>query len=263
MAPQGQLLQIDYHAPDLKLPDEDNGGDSVEAAPEEEKQPPDGDENGGLDNQWNKRMKERLEQMKSKRVRDMSVTVTQKSSTSTGNMWGNAAAQRKTSEDEINKGDGRVREELGQTQGTIQFQTSEEDDPNGTIEICVQSILASVKNPARFAFSVQIQDNEHTIQTSNAAAAASGDKDTLDSSQVSNKMSRLERDLQTLQNRVKACLNNADFNKEQETAFHQASVSMNRAATYWPMIQLMVLLVTGFTQANHIVHYMKQHHIGV
>jgi hypothetical protein len=87
--------------------------------------------------------------------------------------------------------------------------------------------------------------------------------DSLDANEISSKMSRLQRDLQTLQNRVKACLNNADFNKDQEAAFHEQSVSMNRAATYWPIIQLMVLLVTGFTQANHIVRYLKQHHIGI
>jgi hypothetical protein len=36
---------------------------------------------------------------------------------------------------------------------------------------------------------------------------------------------------------------------------------MNRASQYWPIIHLVVLLVTGFTQANHIIRFFKSRHI--
>jgi emp24/gp25L/p24 family/GOLD len=236
---------------DLKIPDDEG----VEDAPIKGQET--GPENGqeGLDNLWNKRMKERLEKMKSKKMRDMSITVTQKVGVS-GTL---ASRQRKTSSNNESStvGQGRIREELDQQQGKIKFLTGEED---GTVEICVQSILASNKNPTRFAMKVtwaaaDMEESDRNTQQK--------DGKSLDSSEITSQMGRLERDIQTLQNRVKACLNNADFNKDQEATFHQQSISMNKAARYWPMIHLTVILLTGFTQANHIVQYFKTHHIGV
>jgi hypothetical protein len=236
---------------DFTIPDDE----SIDQVPikEEERVPDKGQE--GLDSVWNQRMKERLEKMKSKKMRDMSITVTQKVGIS-GTL---ASRQRKmnSSNESTTVGQGRVREELEQQQGKIKFLTGDED---GTVEICVQSILASIKNPTRFSMKVTwaAADKEDLDRSTQQSGGKS-----LDSSQLTSQMSRLERDIQTLQNRVKACLNNADFNKDQEAAFHQQSISMNKAARYWPMIHLIVILLTGFTQANHIVHYFKTHHIGV
>ena len=58
-------------------------------------------------------------------------------------------------------------------------------------------------------------------------------------------MSRFEKDVATLKSRVKSIINNADFNKDQATEFHLQSVSMNRAATYWPILHVAVILVGG------------------
>jgi hypothetical protein len=188
-------------------------------------------------------------------MRDMSITVTQKA----GTPGALASRQRKTnsSNESSTVGQGRVREELDQQQGRIKFITGGED---GTVEICVQSILASIQNPTRFSMQVTWAAADKEDSDGNTEQT---DGKSLDSSEITSQMSRLERDIQTLQNRVKACLNNADFNKDQEATFHQQSISMNKAARYWPMIHLMVILVTGFTQANHIVQYFKTHHIGV
>lgn len=254
------LVLIDSCIIDLKLPEIDE-----EEPLEEEKKEVEANAEDGMDSQWNKRMKERLEQMKSKKVKDMSITVTQKSGLASGAL---ASRQRKTynkddgSAAATTVGQGRVREELVERKGSIRFLTGEED---GTVEICIQSILASINNPARFSLNVKMSASDEEDEEEGSAEKKKRTKksSSLDTSQVQNNMSRLERDLQTLQNRVKACLNNADFNKDQEADFHQQSVSMNNAAKYWPMIHLIVILVTGFTQVNHIVTYLRKHHIGV
>ncbi|KAG7343923.1 emp24/gp25L/p24 family protein [Nitzschia inconspicua] len=252
VAPQGQTIKIDYYAPDLKIPeDSDEGEESLK----KEEKPPATDGQDGLDNQWNKRMKERLEKMKSKKMRDMSITVTQKSDVS-GVLTSNQQRKTSTSNDSKTAGSGRVREELEKKEGSVYFMTGDED---GTVEICVQSILASINNPARFTMKVTWSASEQDDREGRGRSGSGS----LDKNELQSKMTRLERDIQTLENRVKACLNNADFNKDQEAAFHQQSVAMNKAATYWPIIHLIVLLLTGFTQANHIVHYFKTHHIGV
>jgi hypothetical protein len=162
---------------------------------------------------------------------------------------------------------------LSDRNGRIEFLTGEE---GGTVEICVQSILASTRRPARFYLRVldvasdqeydnglDDTDDDDRLSRKQQEQSKTKDPDHLEHKEITTKMSRLERDLQTLQNRVKACLNNADYNKDQEALFHEQSISMNRASKYWPIIQLTVLIVTGFTQANHIVRYLKTHHIGM
>ena len=226
-------------------------------------------EGEGLDSQWNKRMKERLERIKAKKLRDTSITVSQK-----GAMLNNNNNKQTTSYDAkgnlVISGSGRIREELASKQGRIEFLTGKD---SGTVEVCVQSILASTKKPARFHIRVDMaasdeeydDDDDEFLDDDGRAREKKKkkekDPDHLEHKELSTKMTRLERDLQTLANRVKACLNNADYNKDQESNFHEQSVSMSRAAKYWPMIQLSVLIVTGFTQANHIVRYLKTHHI--
>jgi len=271
IAPHKQTITIEYGAPDLQTPDSlaavDKGNERKE---EQEKADSD---NNGLDTQWNKRMKERLERIKSKKLRDTSLTVSQK-----GSSLGGANPKQLSGYDStgllVTSGSGRVREELSDRKGRIEFLTGEE---GGTVEICVQSILASTKKPARFYLRVDMQasdqeydngiddddDDDDDRVSQKKKQTKTKDPEHLEHKEITTKMSRLERDLQTLQNRVKACLNNADYNKDQEIIFHEQSISMNRASKYWPIIQLTVLIVTGFTQANHIVRYLKSHHIGI
>jgi hypothetical protein len=202
----------------------------------------------GLDTEWNKRMKEKLVRMKSRKMRDMSISVSQKAGL-TGAL---ASRQRRTSQGEQVTGQGRVREELSKRQGSIEFMTGDSD---GTVDICMQSIIANSNNPSRFSLNVTMAPEVEEKKEEEK------ETDVLERDLVKTHMSRLERDLSTLTSRIKSILSSADFNKDQEVAFHEQSVAMNRAATYWPIIQLIVLLITGFTQANHIVRFMKSRHI--
>jgi hypothetical protein len=216
----------------------------------------------GMDSEWNRRMEDKLERMKNKKMRLMSITVTQKN----GLSGALASRQRKT----YNRGEsgvsgqGRVREELTKREGTIEFLTG---DADGSVDICVQSILASRENPSRTSLNVTMQttreSEEEEDEKTEEKKPKDGDEGNLPHDAVKSQMSRMERDMVTLNNRVRACLSNADFNKDQEVAMHDQSVAMQRAATYWPIIQLLVLLVTAFTQVNHIVRFLKSHHIGL
>merc|ERR1711971_1219138 len=70
IAPQGQTISISYKAPDMQImegDDEEEGNSAIDADPSD-----------GADVDWNRRMKEKLERMKQKKMRDMSITVTQK-----------------------------------------------------------------------------------------------------------------------------------------------------------------------------------------
>jgi len=239
-APQGQTLTIEYHVPDMQLLDEDdeekgeiNEAELLEGAAKVGK-------TEGLDSQWNQRMKDKIARMKSRKMRDMSITVSQKTN--------------------MNDGASRKRVELTKTQGTIDFLTA---DSEGLVDICIQSIVASKEQPSRYSLNVKMSNAEEEEEEEKGRGDEKEENqgEGLLNHQVKTEMTRVERDLQTLSNRVKSILNNADFNKNQEVAFHEQSIAMNRAATYWPIIQMGVLLITGFTQANHIVRYMKSRHI--
>jgi len=268
IAPHNQIIKIQYEAPDLVImegmTEATRRAQEEEEAKKKETEKKEGED--GMDVMWNQRMKERMERIKSKKLRDTSVTVAQKGATV--NVIANAK-QSTTYDSEGNpivSGTGRIREELTMKKGRIEFLVGNE---SGNVEICVQSIIASTKKPARIHLKVDMladeddqeyDDDEYIGEKTKKEKTK--DPEHLDHHEITSKMSRLERDLQTLQNRVKACLNNADYNKDQEAIFHGQSISMNRASKYWPIIQLLVLILTGFTQANHIVRYLKRHHIG-
>ena len=212
-----------------------------------------------MDARWNDRMKEKLSRIKSKKVRDMSITVSQKG----GDAGALASRQRRTqmSLDEQVKmtATGRIREELTKQQGTIEFLTGATD---GTVDICVQSISAHASSPARFMLNVTVEQTMDPEEQEVMDRQNNG-VDPMETNEVKAQMGRLERDVAVLTNRASTILSNADVNKDQEVAFHDQSVAMNRAATYWPIIRATVLVVAGFSQANHIVRYMKTHHIGI
>mmetsp|Transcript_19008 Transcript_19008/g.39052 ORF Transcript_19008/g.39052 Transcript_19008/m.39052 type:complete len:325 (-) Transcript_19008:252-1226(-) len=275
IAPHDQVISVTYDAPDLVKPPEDMQ-EETETARERMLQEGERPESNGLDSQWNQRMKERLDRIKSKKFRDTSITITSKGDPLTTL---NSATQNTSYDADgtiVTTGIGRVRDELTQNQGRIEFTTGR---GMGAVDLCVQSILASSKKPARVHIRVDMAASEDDYDDYDddgaylgpeeieerklAKAKKATDPDHLEHKEIATKMTRLERDLQTLQNRAKACVNNADYNKDVEAKFHEQSISMHRASTYWPMIQLTVLLITGFTQANHIVRYLKSHHIGM
>jgi hypothetical protein len=264
----------------LPVPDEDGAAieeedpnkiirDELAAAKAAGKEAGEGVGNEAMDMRWNARMKQKLERMKTKRVKDMSITITQKGGT-TGAL---ASRQRMTqlSADDRTRtsGQGRIREELTENKGTIEFIMGEMD---GEVDICVQSISALKMAPSRLGLFVTVDETESASEDAEEAHKTKDrelekEKDGeevafMDHKSIKQQMSRLERDLKTLNNRVQTILSNADVNKDQEKVFHEQSLAMNRASSYWPLIQLMVLLVTGFTQVNHIVKYMKSRHIG-
>mmetsp|Transcript_25023 Transcript_25023/g.38294 ORF Transcript_25023/g.38294 Transcript_25023/m.38294 type:complete len:302 (+) Transcript_25023:286-1191(+) len=254
LAPQGQTVTIQYHAPDVQLSDEDEELEAIEARKMAEADKVAADGADGMDSEWNKRLQEKLERMKAKKMRDMSVTVSQ---SSTYGAAGSTGSRSRRNQDYVS-GKGRIREELTKREGTIKFMTN---DMDGKVDICVQSIIASAKAPSRISLNVSMEATEGADSQDEDSSAADASGEGWKADDIKTQMGRFERDLATLKSRVKHIISNADFNKEQADDFHENSVAMNRAATYWPIVQLVVFVVAGFTQANHIVTYMKTRHI--
>jgi hypothetical protein len=74
-------------------------------------------------------------------------------------------------------------------------------------------------------------------------------------------LSHLELEMKRIDSGMQSILSEADFVKTKEGAFHIQTMNMHRATTYWPIVQCLVLLMTGFTQASHIVRFFKSRRI--
>lgn len=74
-------------------------------------------------------------------------------------------------------------------------------------------------------------------------------------------LSHMEMLLLNMIKETNMLLKNANLVKDDEIAFHTKSLEMNAASRWWPMLHVIVLLVTGFTQANHVIKFFKTMHI--
>lgn len=74
-------------------------------------------------------------------------------------------------------------------------------------------------------------------------------------------LSDMEKMLGQMIKETNMILKNADMIKDDEVKFYQKSAEMNSSSRWWPMMHVIVLLVTGFTQANHVIKFFKSRHI--
>jgi len=120
---------------------------------------------------------------------------------------------------------------------------------DGEAKICVRASSASTENYMRFAIQIDMEDaDKYPDNTANK-----GDLD--------GNLSHMEMEMKRITNGMKTILSEADFSKEREAVFHQNTESMHAASIFWPIVQTCVLIMTGFTQARHIVTFFQQRRI--
>jgi hypothetical protein len=74
-------------------------------------------------------------------------------------------------------------------------------------------------------------------------------------------LSAMEEEMERIQTAMKNILHQADYAKDKDSEMHKQFLAMQSTTLYWPVVQLCVLLVTGFTQVRHIVHFFKRRRI--
>lgn len=152
----------------------------------------------------------------------------------------------------------KVVKDLDAKKGNIEFTTT----LDGKVSICVQSLTASAISPAPISLRVTESPAGMEVVSPPLESTPPGEK--LDSQSQRNAkehFSQMEKTLSSLISKTDMILRQADYAKELEVEFHEQSIAMNRASQWWPIVQLCVLLVTGFTQANHMVQFFRKHHI--
>lgn len=130
---------------------------------------------------------------------------------------------------------------------------------DGTATICLRSSIASAKNVMAFAMRVETSEEVPGIRAEkkrkDAAAVAAATTD------VDQHLTHMELELKRISLAMNHVLKEADLNKDQDARFHDQTLAMHRATTFWPIVQVCVLLMTGFTQASHIVRFFKSRRI--
>ena len=153
--------------------------------------------------------------------------------------------------------EGKVVKDLSQKKGSIEYVTQ----VDGKVSICVQSLTASAVSPTPISLRVtESPAGEDSV--GDGSVKTDGSK--LDSQSQRNSKEHFSQMKKTLSSRISKTgmiLRQADYAKELEVEFHEQSIAMNKASQWWRIVQLCVLLITGFTQANHMVAFFRKHHI--
>jgi hypothetical protein len=118
---------------------------------------------------------------------------------------------------------------------------------DGRANICIKAESATRETPVRFGLRVEIKKPTRT-----KLAAATN---------VDGHLSHMEVELQRIGDEMKTILKEADFSKQRDALFHQQTLSMHSACLFWPVMKVCVLIMTGFTQASHIVRFFQSRRI--
>jgi len=134
---------------------------------------------------------------------------------------------------------------------------------DGKISICVQSLTASAISPTPISLRIYESPDLEGFESvgSGAVAQETVELDSQSQRNAKEHFSQMERTLSSLISKTDMILRQADYAKELEVEFHDQTIAMNKASQWWPIVQLCVLLVTGFTQANHMISFFRKHHI--
>lgn len=155
----------------------------------------------------------------------------------------------------------KIREVIEKRTGSFYFVTNAEMDT--IVEVCIQSYLASKKDPTRVGLDIQTSEEIETIEDEGREALSAEEYATIQthnrvlrdqSSGISKEMAKLERKIGNIMRDSKLTTRTAARHKDQ-------SIKLHRAIRNWPMFRTAVLMLGGFLQVRHVLNYMKKRHI--
>lgn len=135
-------------------------------------------------------------------------------------------------------------------EGTL-YHTMEID---GTATICVRATNSDKGNDYSMVFGLRLSTSDEEPELIRRL-----EKD--NPADLDGHLSHLEMELKRITMAMDTVLKEASRNQEQDTKFHKETLAMHSATTFWPILQVCVLLMTGFTQTSHIVHFFKSRRI--
>jgi len=131
------------------------------------------------------------------------------------------------------------------------------------LQICVRDKNVSEKSPKSFHLRIEeYEDEDESEERLDAFEKQERDfENRTPLKSAEHHWTFLEAQLDRIEHEVHTILREADFFRERDALYHQQVDDMNKATVFWPILHVCILLVTGFTQANHIISFFKEHRI--
>jgi hypothetical protein len=118
----------------------------------------------------------------------------------------------------------------------------------GLVYICVQSKLASILRPSRAGLLVErSRDLEKVLDDQTKG--------------VSRELLLVGQRLRQAQNRINEVIQESHLSKDRHTEFYRQSTTFHSDSSKYPIIQIIILLLTATLQTIYMVRYFKQRHL--
>jgi len=153
-----------------------------------------------------------------------------------------------------------VTREVSETEGRIRYKGEGE----GKVDICIRIQEMPGKKyikPALIGFRIAESGELENVDEPEVDKSKLTPEELQTQSKAKAHMSEMERVLNKMIRDASLLLKNADLIAKDESAFSRQSEEMNAASKWWPMLHMIVLLVMGFTQSNHVLKFFKGKHI--
>lgn len=175
-------------------------------------------------------------------------------------------------DDAFGSGANIFEEEVGNSTGVIKYDKHlERELHQHEVKICVRR-ERGVKIAKPVFFSIRLSENYEEdlkdlmrdmpkVPKPDAPIPGVDKNAEKDRAAASEHMSYLEKTILRMVQSTDYLIESADIVKDEEDEFSNELEDMYSAAKYWPIMHLLILFATGYTQANHIVSFFKSRHI--
>ena len=148
-----------------------------------------------------------------------------------------------------------VSQELAERKGNFVHRTHTED---AIVDLCIRASRASSKNP--MFFHIRVEELEEDVLDEFEQQKAD-QENSVPLMKAEHHWSYLETQLDRIEHEMHTIIKEADFFRERDALYHQQTDDLHKATVFWPILHCCILVITAFTQANHIISFFKQRRI--
>ena len=145
-----------------------------------------------------------------------------------------------------------IQEEITEATGKFDHHTTAE---NTVVDLCVRSSKASPANPLLLHLRVEEVEVDLKDFFESLGVPRVPEKS------VEHHWTFLETQLDRIEHEMRNIIREANYFKERDAAYHLKMDGINKSTIFWPMLHCFIIVVTGFTQANHIIAFFKKRRI--
>lgn len=147
-----------------------------------------------------------------------------------------------------------VSQEITNVAGSFLHRVHAED---AVVDVCIRGSKASLLNP--MLFHIRVEELEEDVLDEFEQEKA--DLNRVPLLGVEHHWSFMETQLDRIEHEMHTIIKEADFFRERDALYHQQTDDLHKATLFWPILHCGILILTGFTQANHIISFFKQKRI--